>query len=319
MKLGILGDMASPLEALLVATDFSEDAHHAALRAAMLAREHGAKAALLHVAPELPFAVELALKASGAMERALEALTAELERESGFAFEPRLARGPVTDALSAAAAGRDLAVVGARGQHPVRDLALGTTAERMVRKSPVPVLVVKRRPAGAYRRVLVPVDFSDDSAAALAAAARLAPGSSLDLLHAFEAPFESTLRLAGAPQANIDRHRREARDAARAAMNAMIDKLGLAPRAARILEHGYAPARITETEQRIGADLIAIGKHGKGMAEELLLGSVTLHALSAAACDVLVMPSPRAGRAGRAAAAPASRTRRRAAAPRRRR
>ena len=96
----------APLKTLLVATDFSEDA------------------------------------SNGAMEDALAALTAELERESGFAFEPRLARGPVTDALCAAAAGRDLVVVGARGQHPVRDLALGTTAERMVRRSPAPVLVV---------------------------------------------------------------------------------------------------------------------------------------------------------------------------------
>jgi len=313
MNLSILGDMASPLKTLLVATDFSEDARHAALRAALLAREHGAKAALLHVAPELPLAAELALKASGAMEHALEALTTELERESGFAFEPRLARGPVTDALCAAAAGCDVVVVGARGQHPVRDLALGTTAERMVRRSPAPVLVVKRKPLGAYRRALVPVDFSDDSAAALAAAARLAQGASLDLLHAFEAPFESTLQLAGAPQAEIDRHRREARDAARAAMNAMIEKLGLAPRASRILEHGYAPARIAEAEQRIGADLLAIGKHGKGAVEELLLGSVTLHALSAAACDVLVVPAPRASRGRRAHRAPPAGRARRAA------
>lgn len=280
----------APLRALLVATDFSEDARNAALRAAMLAREHGARAVLLNVVPELPLEAQLRLRATGAIERALEALIGDL----GFPFEPRLASEPIVDAIASAAAGFDLVVAGARGLHPLRDLALGTTAERLLRKSPVPVLVVKAKPERPYRQALIPVDFSDDSRAALALAARLAPGAELNLLHAFEAPFESTLRLASVPEAEIERHRRQARDAAREAMDEMLAALALGqPRTTRIIEHGYAPTRISEAEARIGADLLAIGKHGKGALEELLLGSVTLHAMAAARCDVLVVPAPR--------------------------
>jgi nucleotide-binding universal stress UspA family protein len=304
---------------IVVATDFSGDARQAALRAALLAREHGAKALLVHVAPELPLAAELALRASGAIERAISALALELERESGVRFAARLARGAVAEALCAAAAGASLLAVGARGQHPLRDFALGTTAERLVRMSPAPVLVVKRPPESPYRRVLAPVDFSADSARALALAARLAPEAAFHVLHAFEAPFESALALADASPAEIERNRREARDAAREAMERMLRLAGLGARATRLLEHGYAPGRIAEAEERIGADLLAIGKHGRGVLEELLIGSVTLHALAAARCDVLVVPSPRAGRAGRAGARAASRPRARPSARRPRR
>ena len=44
---------------------------------------------------------------------------------------------------------------------------LGTTAERVVRKSPLPVLVVRRPPRDGYRRVLVGVDFSSGAERAL--------------------------------------------------------------------------------------------------------------------------------------------------------
>lgn len=39
---------------------------------------------------------------------------------------------------------------------------------------------------------------------------------------------------------------------------------------------------ILEQGEELGADLIALGKHGAGMAEELLLGSVTKHVLAQA-------------------------------------
>ena len=58
----------------------------------------------------------------------------------------------------------DLVVLGFRGRHCFRDVFLGTTAERVVRKGDRSVLVVRNRPEEAYRRVLVAVDFSPASA-----------------------------------------------------------------------------------------------------------------------------------------------------------
>jgi len=55
----------------------------------------------------------------------------------------------------------DLIAVGAHEEHPDRLPALGSTAERLVRCSPVPVLLCSATPSGAPRSVLLPVDSVD--------------------------------------------------------------------------------------------------------------------------------------------------------------
>ena len=50
--------------------------------------------------------------------------------------------------------------LGARGASFMRHLMLGSTAERLVRRSDRPLLVVKQPPHERYRRRLVAVDFS---------------------------------------------------------------------------------------------------------------------------------------------------------------
>lgn len=45
-------------------------------------------------------------------------------------------------------------------------------------------------------------------------------------------------------------------------------------------------------EQELDCDLIVMGKHGQGMLEELLLGSVTKHVLAESTGDVLVLGLP---------------------------
>ncbi len=54
------------------------------------------------------------------------------------------------------------------------------------------------------------------------------------------------------------------------------------------VSEGDTPQRILEVAAAQHCDLIAIGKHGRQAAEELLLGSVTRHVLEEAEVDVLV-------------------------------
>lgn len=280
------------LNSVLVATDFSDSARHAALRAATLARELGMqKGVLLHVAPQSALAALLETRATGSLEHALAQLAAELGEETGFSFQPRAVSGSVAREISRAAADFDLVVVGAYGMHLLRDFAIGTSAERLLRRTDRPVLVVKRKPAGAYRQVLAPVDFSPDARAAVSLARQVAPEAELHLLHAFEVAFESKLRFAGVADEEIHRHRAQARETAVAGMEQMITELGISTaRVSRTITHGYPPRLIAETGKEIGADLVVIGKHGRSTLEDLLLGSVTLHTLASADCDVLVVP-----------------------------
>ena len=276
----------------LVATDFSANARRAALRAGLLGRTLGVrKAVLLHAAPRFQLSREKQSRANLSLHRELRRLADELERETGLSFEPRLARGAIVVELARAAERVDLVVVGAHGAHPVRDFAIGSIAERLLRKSRRPVLVVKGRPGGTYRNVLVPIDFSADSRAAASLAAQIAPKAALHLLHAFEAPFEGKLRFAGVDDGSIRRYREQARKRARADMAVLIEAAGIGrARIARDIAHGYAPALIARTARQFGANLVVIGKHGQSAVEDLLLGSVTLHTLSSVSCDVLVVP-----------------------------
>ncbi len=60
----------------------------------------------------------------------------------------------------------------------------------------------------------------------------------------------------------------------------------------RLALHGLATPCILEQEQEQDCDLIVIGKHGSGMLEELLLGSVTKPVLALSSADVLVCDRP---------------------------
>ena len=76
----------------------------------------------------------------------------------------------------------DLIVIATRGNTGLKHLVLGSTAERVVRYSPCPVLVIResdsrKKPApqlATFRKILVPVDFSDCSMKGLGYAKALA-------------------------------------------------------------------------------------------------------------------------------------------------
>jgi nucleotide-binding universal stress UspA family protein len=287
------------IESILAATDFSDDAARAAERAALLAAATGAsQLVLLHVLDrswldalrerfhaDPALGERLVAEASGR----LDALASALAPRAGLTPTARVETGGVADGVLAAAATADLLVLGAKGVHPMRDLAIGSTAHRLLRRVGTPVLVVKRSPRGQYRRLLVAVDFSPHSARALAWGRVVAPRAPLDLVHLFEVPFEPQMRYAGVGEAVIYAYRQQAKDAAREEMERFIAAAGPSADVSRIIAHGYAPAGLLDRSRELGADLIVAGKRGKSAVEEAFLGSVTQHLLAGARCDVLVV------------------------------
>ena len=91
-------------------------------------------------------------------------------RWTGFNVNERTVNGrPVNEiARLADELAADLIVTGTLGGGPFRRHVIGSTAERIVRKSARPVLMVRQLPHESYRRALVAVDFSRWSAPSLA-------------------------------------------------------------------------------------------------------------------------------------------------------
>lgn len=286
-------------KSLLVATDFSAGGRDAARRAMLLATEQQARLSLLHVmsGPNLDslrglfrLPEEAGEKLVADARRELDELAADIAGKNRPMPAVQVRIGRVLDEILAATEQADLLVLGARGWNPVRDAILGSTAERLLRKSPRPVLVTRRAPQGGYQRVLVPVDFSPSSAVALETALRIAPAADITVVHAFDVPFEGKLWLAGVGEERIQEYRIAAKQQALNDIAALIGGAGDGgQRCFRTVEHGDAVPLILAEEARVKADLIVIGKRGRSMIEETLLGSVTRHVLSGASGDVLVV------------------------------
>lgn len=286
---------------LLAATDLSAPARHAAERAALIAQHIEADLDLLHVATigaldrfrqlvtEVPALTVEHIQA--AVRADLEDLAGHLAQQRGIRPATHLRSGPLLAEITEFATANlaDLLVLGARGNSFMRHLLLGTTAERLIRKTDRPMLVVKQVPHEPYRTVLVPVDFSAYSLPALQHAHAIAPDATIVLLHAFEVPFEGKLRLAGVEEDYIHRYRIAAKDEARQRLRALRDEAAIPAECARLLVvQGNPSLSIIQQEQEQDCDLIVIGKHGESLIEDLLLGSVTKHILAESQGDVLV-------------------------------
>lgn len=290
----------STLTAILAATDFSAPARHAADRAARLAHETGAALTLMHAMPAQPLEeLRQWLGAQREAERQLLAqadeelrrLADELAAARRVTVATHLAIGAVLDEIGreADALDADLLVLGARGTGFLRRLVLGTTSERLLRRTTRPLLVVRATPHEPYRRALVALDFSPWSAHAISLAHRVAPHARLVLLSAFQVPFEEKLHFAGVDAATIGRYRQQARAAATQKLHTAAQAAGLkAGDYDAVVVEGDASQRIVEQEQEHDADLVVLGKHGQSAAEDLLLGSVTKHVLAEGSTDVLV-------------------------------
>lgn len=240
---------------IIAPTDFSGPSRHAVERAARLAREHGARLHLLHVVH------------AGALERLRALLGAEDKVEPGL----------IQDAnrqLEALAA--DLGMEQGPGvATSLRQGSVLTEVEAQADAIGAELVVLGARGAGFVRRI--------------ALARRVAPGAFLVLLHAHEVPFESRMHLAGVDAKSIERYRAQAKQVAHQRLHETAAAAGLRPGQWQPCLVMQDPSlAVVEQEQEADCDLIVIGKHGAGMVEDFLLGSVTKHVLAESAGDVLV-------------------------------
>lgn len=284
---------------IAVAVDFSDHARYAAERSAMLAAEQRAQLDLVHVISGssldrlhnwlgAPADAEVRLRDD--TERDLNDMAKDIAGKRNIAVRALVKTGHVLKEILSSSESSDLLVLGAHGRNPMRDLILGTTAERTLRTSKRPVLVTKCPPRTSYEQIVVPVDFSAYSAPALRMSRLIAPTARTTIVHAFRVPFEGRLRIAGAAEESILAYCEEERQEAVQKIKELIGSSDDdASRMSYAVERGDVSRLILAQEAKSSADLIVIGKHGRSMVEEWLLGGVTRHVLAGSKCDVLVV------------------------------
>jgi nucleotide-binding universal stress UspA family protein len=305
-----------PLQRILCPVDLSDSSAAAAAQAAALGRTHRATVAYLHVIEvnlQPGTLVPLPLVDLDRLQEDLaKALGDFLDQAAGpdASREEIVKVGPAVATILQEAEHRhaDLIVIGTRGRSGLKQMVLGSTAERVVEYAPSPVLTVPpgaaeaaRRAAGAFRRILCATDFSDTARAALDLAVQVAAASDGDLLllHVVETLTEEEARMVAHYRvAEYIQYRREdALERLRAVAAALVpDHAGAGPHsetasAAREpqvrIELG-APAKIIlEVAKETGADLIAMGRQGRGGLALEWFGSTTQTVVRRAQCPVL--------------------------------
>lgn len=134
---------------ILIGVDGSEAGERALGYGLDLARRLGAETTVLHVLEEPPISSSTALVTGLSVDAARERVRAlgleatSRAQELGVTAEVKLLDGPPAEVLLREGAGYDLIVVGTHGYRGMDRVLLGSVAETLVRRSPVPVLVVR--------------------------------------------------------------------------------------------------------------------------------------------------------------------------------
>ena len=283
------------MKTIMVATDFSERSDRALRRATFLAKQADAKIVLVHVVDDdQPRRIVLAER--DIRERLLEELAASVRQMDGVECSVQLLLADPFEGIAQATktANPDLLILGPHRRQALRDVFIGTTAERTIRSVTCPVLMVNAAPVGAYRRVLATTDFSQPAEHALETFHGLGLGADagLVLLNVFDAPaldlaMGSSISTIGSDKAYIEEERQRAgrklTDYARQVTNGPVQPI------ARHRQTTIATEILSAASEQ-GADLIVVGTESRTGLAKLLLGSVAEKVLREAERDVLAVP-----------------------------
>lgn len=293
---------------MLIAVDFSE----AATRAARWVSEHfapNAELVLLHVIDlprrprfaghDLPSDDAIEAMARQYAESRMQALSTVLSSRVARS-EIRIGKPHELVAALATEIAADVLVIGPHGDRPRSTTLFGTTADKIARTSPVPVLVVADPPTGAPSRILTPVDDASITPRLLAWTKDLAEqfDANITLLHVWSnAVYSHVASISLATTKTEAEARSEIEKELRDTANYWLTELARTgidrQRVDCVVRFGHAGDIALETASFIGADLMVLGRRGSGLVIPMLLGSTIRTVLHGARCPVLVVPDAR--------------------------
>jgi nucleotide-binding universal stress UspA family protein len=194
--------------------------------------------------------------------------------------------GHVVPVLLQEAYGADMLVVGSEGHGWAADSARRSVSQSLARHAPCPV-VVARAPAAPAARIVVGVDGSDESRAALDFACRRASLTKECVVasHAWR-PGRANVDLRG----QLPRRIAERSLAAETALAECVAEVHADHPGVELEMQTIAlPPALALTEASATASLVVTGSRGHGVLTGLLLGSVSHHLLHWARCPVAVV------------------------------
>lgn len=184
----------------------------------------------------------------------------------------------------------ELIAIGVARDEPLGHFILRGTADRLFRRSRVPLLVVKDRPRRPYKNIVFATDLSESSRYALEQTARLFSGQRLTIFHAYHRPMSGLMTESVLHQQYFAEVEKEVR-----AFLAGMDKSAPDWQQPHVLiEDGVPNFLLRDYVRDKEVDLLVLGTHGRSGFFEIFLGSVAKAIMDDVPCDALVIREPRA-------------------------
>ena len=310
---------AAGFHSLLVPIDLSPASDRVVGRVAHLPLAEGCRITLLHViSMDLP--VRDRKRAEVAARKVLRAEAQELGRQlpRGVALQSVVAQGAAATEIAryATSVKAELVVMGRCGgdRHSardgerryggsvLRDVFLGSTAERVIRRGQLPVLAVRLRARTPYRHPALALDIDQAANESVAMLLRIIPPKRppVTVIHAFDVPHYGMLN-PGMSTDDAEEYNDEYREKALHEIAALLRKALLRSKAGpddapiwkAHIRYGTPRLVIERTVRRTDTDLLVLGTRGRSGAAYLFLGTVAGDVLRNVACDVLVVPPRR--------------------------
>lgn len=295
---------------ILFATDFSESAARAQAYATYLGSAWAAKIEVLHVI-ESPKWLNINVAALPLAEEVRKEATTQLDKvqgqmvRTGITVRVRQVMGIPNEQIDLVARenGADLVVLGTQGRENLLYGLVGSTAERVIKGSPCPVLAVPAHREGAniqamealpqipIQHILAPVDFSSPSLDALEYGIQLANGlgAKITLMHVLEPiyyDFDYGLGLIEDEVRKREHWKRQLTE-----LSDVVKSFGLP--ADFHISGGVPSDAILADALRSRSDLIVMGTHGRRGLSKERFGSVAEAVLRRATCPVLTVKTPK--------------------------
>ena len=296
---------AAGFHSLLVPIDLSPASDRVVGRVAQLPLAEGCRITLLHViSMDLP--VRDRKRAEVAARKVLRAEAQELGRQlpRGVALQSVVAQGAAATEIAryATSVKAELVVMGRYGGSVLRDVFLGSTAERVIRRGQLPVLAVRLRARTPYRHPALALDIDQAANESVAMLLRIIPPKRppVTVIHAFDVPHYGMLN-PGMSTDDAEEYNYENREKALNEIAALLRKALLRSKAGpddapiwkAHIRYGTPRLVIERTVRRTDTDLLVLGTRGRSGAAYLFLGTVAGDVLRNVACDVLVVPPRR--------------------------
>jgi len=264
------------VEKILMPVDVNRICNEQIKSVIKIAKEFNSEVSVMYVLPEAKVHPDIQELLTKYINETLAKVVKTLADEKVSCTQPIIDSGNPVDKILQKAnelnANLILASSGSKSEN--EEFKLGTTAEKLIQLSDVPVWVAKSDQHTEIKKILCPVDFSDPAKRALRNAILLANNfdASLHILGVFEPFFTASPRL----QIDQKQENEKLLKQFKQKMNEFLSGFDL-----KFVNHsveiqeGIPHVKILDSIQKNGIDLLVMGTNGRSGFSRIILGSVT--------------------------------------------